>query len=242
MTTPEHISEDLPRLLTGDATRAEVSAASKHLRSCPDCQAELVSAVVAHASLTSARRYAPDIVTARPADVEALNTNVAPGGPLPDMGAVFAQAHDEAAAPVKTRIARRRVLAIAAAAAVVVGAAVTAVETVDWGSSTRSAAQTVRLQPVIAGRAGATATISGGRLRVDATSLPQLDPARQYEVWLTNGTGSSLRPIGYIGADRKAELPVPAAVMAGYGYIAISVQKTNQIAFSGDMVARGQFA
>ena len=53
-----HISDDLPRLLTGDATRDEVLAAAEHLRSCPDCQQELVSAVVAHASLTSAQRFA----------------------------------------------------------------------------------------------------------------------------------------------------------------------------------------
>ena len=237
MTTAEHISEDLPRLLTGDATRAEVSAASKHLRSCPDCQQELVSAVVAHASLASARRYAPDIVATKAADGDA-----APADRLPDMSSVFAQAREQAAASATSRFTRRRVLAVAAAAAVVVGAGVIAVETVDWGSSTHVAAQTVRLQPVIAGHAAATATISDGRMRVDATSLPQLDAARQYEVWLTNGTGSSLRPIGYIGADRTAELPVPAAVMAGYGYIAISVQKTDQIAFSGDLVARGQFA
>ena len=35
------------------------SAPPQHLRTCPDCQQELVSAVVAHASLTSAHRFAP---------------------------------------------------------------------------------------------------------------------------------------------------------------------------------------
>ena len=57
-----HVSDNLPRLLTGDTTRDEAMAAAEHLRGCPDCQQELVSAAVAHASLTSARRFAPQVV------------------------------------------------------------------------------------------------------------------------------------------------------------------------------------
>jgi len=62
MTAP-HISDELPRMLTGEADRDTVLAAAAHLRDCIDCQHELVSALVAHASLTSAHRFAPEIVT-----------------------------------------------------------------------------------------------------------------------------------------------------------------------------------
>ena len=34
-----HISDELPRLLTGDANRDVVMTAAEHLRTCPDCQA-----------------------------------------------------------------------------------------------------------------------------------------------------------------------------------------------------------
>jgi hypothetical protein len=83
-----HISEELPRLLTGDASRDVVMAAAEHLRNCPDCQQELVSAVVAHASLTSAQRFAPEIVAPQsaPRDVSPFDGSPGPGSGLRSIG------------------------------------------------------------------------------------------------------------------------------------------------------------
>jgi hypothetical protein len=81
-----HISEELPRLLTGDASRDVVMAAAEHLRSCPDCQQELVSAVVAHASLTSAQRFAPEIVAPQNAPRDISPFNGGPGSGLRSIG------------------------------------------------------------------------------------------------------------------------------------------------------------
>jgi predicted anti-sigma-YlaC factor YlaD len=237
MSAPDHMSDDLPRLLTGDATREEVMIAAEHLRMCPDCRQELVSTVVGHASLTSAHRFAPEIV----ASLSRSTDDDVPVGPLPDMSAIFAKVRAEAATTSGRKLPRRRWLVAAAAAVVMAGAGVTIAETVGSGSSSKVAAQTVRLQPVGSIRAAATATISAGRMRIDAAALPELDPSRQYEVWLANGTGSSLRPLGYVGTDRTAELPAPTSVLARYSYIAISIQKTDQIAFSGDMIVRGRY-
>src|SRR3954452_19491945 len=137
-----HLSDDIPRLLTGDASREEVLAAAEHLRSCPDCQQELVSAVVAHASLTSAHRFAPDIMAADPDISEDASV-----GPLPDLSAMFEQVRSEAAvAPAAPAAAprapaagvrhRRRLIAVAAAAAVVLGGGgVIIAETVGSSSS-----------------------------------------------------------------------------------------------------------
>src|SRR3954467_14468288 len=113
-----HLSDDIPRLLTGDASREEVLAAAEHLRGCPDCQQELVSAVVAHASLTSAQRFAPEVVAPAHEDAE-------PAGPLPDLGDVFAGVRREAGGGESGR-RRWRVAATAAAAAVVIGGATVA--------------------------------------------------------------------------------------------------------------------
>jgi hypothetical protein len=87
----QHLSDDLPRLLTGDASRDEALAAAAHLRECPDCQQELVSAVVAHAALSSARRFAPRM--AAPAEPAEPAVEPAPAD-LPDLSAVFAKVHD----------------------------------------------------------------------------------------------------------------------------------------------------
>jgi anti-sigma-K factor RskA len=231
----QHISDDLPRLLTGDATRDETLAAAEHLRGCPDCQQELVSAVVAHASLTSAHRFAP-----RSAAVDELRTESAPAA-LPDMSAMFAQIREEAATQAQPAGKRRRLLiAVAAAAVVATAAGVTIAETVG-PSPSHSVAQTLLLRPVPAHPdASAKVTIAGDRMHLDATSLPQLDADHQYEVWLV-ADAAGLRPLGYIGHDRTADLTVPASVMAQYTSVAISVQRNNQVSFSGDVVVRGTY-
>lgn len=240
-----HISDELPRLLTGEATREETRAAAEHLRGCPDCQQELVSAVVAHASLTSAHRFAADVVAPRrPRQVEDGPSHAAAAeASLPDLSTMFASVRaDSTSSHPDRRRARGRWLAGAAAAVVVAGGGVAAGELLGSGSPSPPAAQTVKLAPVGNVRASATATISGGTMRVDATSLPKLNAARQYEVWLVAAGGKRLRPLGYVGDDRTATLPVPRQVMARYADIAISIQRTDQVRFSGDMVVRGRYA
>ena len=161
-----HVTDELPRLLTGDATRTEVMTAAAHLRGCPDCQQELVSAVVAHASLISARRFAPEVVaqhTRDHADTEdgdaeraanSLGRRIAsapvdtgddadpvaddpPPAALPDLTTVFAKARAEASTTAAAPARRRRLVAVAAAA-VVLGGGATAV-TVLRGGDTPSA-------------------------------------------------------------------------------------------------------
>jgi anti-sigma-K factor RskA len=231
----QHISDDLPRLLTGDADRAETLAAAEHLRTCLDCQQELVSAVVAHAALSSARRVAAPRVAA---PVEAYVEPTAAA--LPDMSAVFARVRDEAARTGHSSKRRRALIAVAAAAVVATAGGITIAETVGSSSSTHQDAQTVLLQlrnPQTGGPA--RVTVTGDRMHLDATSLPKLDSAHQYEVWLVDAT--RLRPLGYVGGDRTADLIVPASVMSQYNSVAISVQGNQQVQFSGDVVARGSY-
>lgn len=230
----QHISDDLPRLLTGDASRDETLVAAEHLRGCPDCQQELVSAVVAHASLSSAHRFAPRSLAA-----DATRAEPEPAA-LPDLSAVFAQVRAEAAAAPRAGKRLRALIAVAAAAVVATAAGVTIAETVGSPSS-HSVAQTLLLRPAAAHPdASAKVTITGDRMHLDATSLPQLDADHQYEVWLV-ADATGLRPLGYIGHDRTADLTVPASVMAQYTSVAISVQRNNQVDFSGDVVVRGTY-
>ncbi|WP_375475877.1 anti-sigma factor domain-containing protein [uncultured Jatrophihabitans sp.] len=239
----DHLAENLPRLLTGDANRVEVMAAAEHLRSCPDCQQELVSAVVAHASLTSARRFAPEIVSPERAELD-LDADSAAAGPLPDLSSVFETARAEAAAsPVRSlRTAHRgRLLAVAAAAVVLVGGGVTIAETV--GGADSPASRTVKLSAFDQGTKPAKATLTGGQtMRIDASALPKLDASHRYEVWLTDDRRKQMLPVGPIGRDNRAELTVPPTDMAKYHDIEISVQRTDQLTdYSGISVLRGSY-
>lgn len=234
-----HISENLPRLLTGDATRDEVLAAAEHLRTCPDCQQELISAVVAHASLTSAQRFAPEVVArTQPGEVE----DAAPLGPLPDMSAVFAKVREEASAPAATPHHRRRLLSVAAAALVLAGGGVTIAETVGSDSSpSQSASRLVHLDAFDEGTHKAKVVIDNGTMRIDATALPKLDSGHAYEVWLTDGARKRMQSVGWIGSDNKAELSVPPKVMTRYSDIEVSVQPTDEGTYSGRSVLRGSY-
>lgn len=234
-----HISEDLPRLLTGDATRDEVLAAAAHLRSCPDCQQELISAVVAHASLTSAQRFAPEIVARESKHV----ADDEPAGPLPDMSAMFAQVREEAiAATTPSRQRQHRLLAVAAAALVLTGGGITLAETVGSGSSSHTATRTINLDAFDRGTHKAKVTVVGsGTMRIDATALPKLDSGHFYEVWLTDAARQKMQPLGQIGPNNKAQLTVSPKVMSQYSDIEVSVQRTNQAKYSGISVLRGAY-
>jgi Anti-sigma-K factor rskA len=235
-----HISEELPRLLTGEATRDVVQRAAAHLRTCEDCQQELVSAVVAHASLTSAQRFAPEIV-ARPS-----REHAAPGGndALPDLSAIFAQVREEASeAPRVAHRSRRPLYAVAAVAAgIVIGTGGTALIQ-NVGDNTPSG-RSVALSAFDIGTTSAKATVrKDGQMVLDAASLPKLDPEHRYEVWLTNKARSQMQPIGWIGTNGEATLTVPANLMSRYSAIEVSVQDVDAATYtySGTSVLRGSY-
>jgi hypothetical protein len=50
-----HVTDDLPRLLTSEATPDEVMSAARHLRLCFECRDDLISTAVAHGLLLSAQ-------------------------------------------------------------------------------------------------------------------------------------------------------------------------------------------
>lgn len=244
-----HISDELPRLLTGDATHDVVMAAAEHLRECPDCQQELVSAVVAHASLTSAHRFAPEVVAPihDPLSDGRHSEDSDPGADvveLPNMSSMFDQVRDEAAAaakrPAKRRPARRTVLAVAAAAVVLAGGG-TAIGTALTSDSPPSTTQ-VALRAYQSGTHPAKAVINGSRISVDATSLPRLNENHQYEVWLTDSPRQNMQSIGFIANNNKAVLTVPSKVkLSNYNDIEVSVQRVGQSNYSGKSVLRGSY-
>lgn len=235
-----HISDELPRLLTGEASRDAVFEAAAHLRECADCQQELVSAVVAHASITSAHRFAPEIVHSDRAEV-----SLAEDAPLPDLSTIFAQVREEATAPAP-RVrhlphANRRVLLGAAAAVVLVGAGVGSFLAVDGGSS--SPGQSVALAAFQTGRTPGSARINGSTITVNATSLPA-QAGKRYEVWLTNQQRTEMQPIGWIAGNGTAKMTVPTDLISRFSDIEVSVQPvaSPDYLYSNVSVLRGAYS
>jgi Anti-sigma-K factor rskA len=226
-----HVTDELPGLLSGEAPRAVTLDAAAHLRACVDCQQELVSAVVAHASLTSAQRFAPEVVAGSTDEAGSAS-------PLADLSAVFAQVRHQAAKPRRRRT--RYLVGAAAAAAVVAGGSIALVAT---SGDTGSSAHAVRLAAYDHGTTDAKATLSDGQLRIDATSLPRLQ-GKGYEVWLTNGSRTSMKPVGWIGSDGTATLSVPTGLMNSYSDIEVSVQNVHapSYLYSKVSVLRGEYA
>jgi len=243
-----HLSDELPLLLTGEANRDEVLAAAAHLRGCDDCLQELVSAVVAHASLSSLRRFAPEVMATRREPAEPVAAQSAGPAALPDLSAVFAQVRAEAAgveAPDRRRPGSRyyRVAAVAAAAIVVGGGIAAAVALTNGGSRPAPTAERIQLAAFDKGRVNASATVSDGRMRLDASALPAAPSGRRYEVWLTNSARTRMQPIGWIGADGTATLTVPGTLMNTFSDVEVSVQDVTAptYQYSGTSVLRGAY-
>jgi hypothetical protein len=237
-----HVADELPSMLTGEATRHTVLAAAEHLRGCVDCQHALVSAVVAHASLTSAQRFAPEIMQRSTADhfsPDSEHETVA-DHELPDLSAVFAQVREEAAEQRPGRSSRRPLAIAAAAVVVAAGAGIGIYAATSSGSGSTGGSRTVALSAFDKGHTSATATIGDGTIRLDATTLPKVS-AQRYEVWLTDRARTRMQPIGWIGNNGTAVLTVPSEMMSQFDDLEVSVQKSSaeNYTYSGTSVLRG---
>ena len=81
-------------------------------------------------------------------------------------------------------------------------------------------------------------------MKLDAASLPQLDSAHRYEVWLTNAARTRMQPLGWVAPDGTAQLTVPPSLMASYSAIEVSVQQVDaaSYSYSGTSVLRGSYS
>jgi len=257
----EHIFDELPAILRGESDRSQLEAAANHLRRCADCQHELISALVAHASLMSASRLNSTGAAFRTDEqAPALSSDSEPlplddvdddGQDLPDLSDLFAQVRAEAAAEQgrptagvpggrKHRSARTRWL-VAAAAIVALG--------VGGGSyavlreqTPAASVTTVALAAYDQGHAAAAAKVAGGDMRVDATALPKPEDGKLYEVWLTNSARTRMHSLGWIDPNGKGDFTVPAPLMNEYSAIEVSVQDlSSSYDYSGISVLRGTY-
>jgi anti-sigma-K factor RskA len=242
----EHVFDELPQLLSGDADRATVATVAAHVRGCADCREELISAVVAHAALMSAVRFAPELPATdeqeeRPAALTAL----------PDLSPVFAQirlelAEADSASRHHTTHRRRPTVRYGLVAAVVALGLIAGggIYAAERSATSSPSARGLALSAYGIGTTPASAKLIGGdKMVIDASSLPSLTSGHYYEVWLTNGQRTAMAPIGQLDAANKGTFTVPAAEMSGYAAIEVSVQMTGGVgSYSGVSVLRGSYA
>jgi hypothetical protein len=238
-----HIHDELPLLLSGEADRATVTAAAAHLRGCVDCRDELITALTAHAALSSAARVAPT-TAAPPAPTQPTpGTESAPE--LPDLSSMFAQVRHEVDTPNASTAGSPRWRGRWLAAAAVVGLAaggggVLAAEHAGHGPSSRA----VALAAYDRGTQAASAKIVGGdQMKLDATALPSLPQGKRYEVWLTDAARQHMQPLGWVGSNGRSDLTVPADLITRFSAIEVSVQDVNApYLYSGVSVLRGSYS
>ena len=238
----EHVFDELPRLLSGEADRATVSNAAAHLRACEDCRHELISAVVSHAALTSAVRFAPDLTVRDERIVSAL----ADAESLPDLSSIFAQVRQEASAveppgmsaPVQR--SRIRWLVAASVAAVAVAGAGIAIATNHGGAATTS----VALAAYDQGKTSAKVKLVGGHeIKLDAGSLPRLGDGQYYEVWLTDAARVKMAPVGQLNSTGEGDFTVSTSALKTFSAVEVSVQQTAGTGkYSGVSVLRGSYS
>jgi hypothetical protein len=240
--TAGHVHDELPALLRGEADRPTVAGAAAHLRGCEDCCQELVSALVAHASLASAARFAPDLMAPRHTDTDLSGASdddppAAEQGPLPDFGPVLARARE-----ADRQRGRRLVGARWVAAAAVLGIAVGVGGVVATDHLRAPASRTVALAAFGKGTVPATAEIVGGtQLRLRAGALPAPGADRLYEVWLTNDARTRMYAVGSLPAGRTGTFTVAPTLLHRYTAIEVSVQPLNNSSYSGTSVLRGHY-
>lgn len=237
----DHVEELLPLLLTGEATRAEVDLAVNHLRSCADCRDTLVDLVAVHAPLTSAARFAPELMR---------STSSAEAAPMPDLTDLFAEVRAEQDEAQRVRTTRRKAplwLAAAAAAGIVIGGGAVGVATHDNGSSSTGGGRQVALTAFGTGQADASMKVRADGdnkvMTIDAGALPKLADTQRYEVWLTNSARTAMQPVGWLGSDNTARIAVPSNLSDRFSDVEVSVQSVSAptYEYSGTSVLRGAY-
>jgi hypothetical protein len=69
-----------------------------------------------------------------------------------------------------------------------------------------------------------------------------LAQGKRYEVWLTDAAREHMQPLGWVAADGRSDLPVPADLMSRFSAIEVSVQNVNApYLYSGVSVLRGSY-
>ena len=238
---PQHPTDDLAALLTGDLDLTRTRAVGVHLRRCPACREELVEVAVATGTLRRVERTGLD-------EPEV----VAPLTVVPDDEVAAPAAGDGPAGVVVPlddhRRARRRWVSVAAAAAVLVLVVGSAVGIARLRGPSAGGEVQVALQPEGGSSGtGSVSMVDAGSSSVMTVTTRQLPPPPAgsfYEVWLFEPDSGQMLPVGVLPHDRQsASFTLPDELVGRYKAVDISVQPDDgRMVHSDESVLRGSYA
>jgi len=207
----EHL--DLFGLLRGELVNAQAIRAGEHLEGCPQCQAELIDAVVGHALLTRAGRI----------------LGVAERSPEPPPLRL----------PSSPR-RRRRTALLAVAAALVVGVSATAWWRAS--EPTGSVELTTLTGGTADGRVRMVEDDGRTRMTLAVHDLPRPTSGEFYYAWLLDPDTNKMLALGLVSPGHDVTFELDDALVASYSAIDVSLEDDDgDPAHSVTSVLRGTY-
>ncbi len=226
---PRHPSDELAGLVAGELGLDDLRAVTRHLRSCAQCQAELVEVAAGLGALRGVEREGLAQID------EAPPMAVVPLGVVPVTGSA--------------RTGRNRPLFLAVAAALVLVVLLSAGLLFSRrGNDTEPplAGPTVVLNPIgtvdAHGSVHMTDTGPTQVMTVDS-KLPSAPSGSFYEVWLLQPQTGQMLAVGVLPNGGTADYALPTDIVGRYQAVDISLQPDNGVTtHSADSVLRATYA
>jgi hypothetical protein len=223
-----HVEDDLAGLLSGDLSRDAVSVIVGHLHGCDVCRQALVVQAAASGVLQLSARALPR--------AEGTST-LQPPAPESDLPPLRRPA----------RVRGPRLLAAAAALAVLAGSGGLALATRDSTSPSLQPPPSVALTSPIGTDARGVVTLPRAGQRADLTvstvSLSAPPAGQFYEVWLFDPATSKMVGVGVLATDGRGTFRIPATLVTSYRAVDVSLQRDNgDPRHSATSVLRGRYS
>jgi len=236
-TATDHPVEELAPLIGGELELPELRAVVRHVRGCASCKDELVEVAAAVGALLHVEHGG----LAEPAQPPALTIVPDAGAAAPVGGAVVPLAR------ARRRVVTERLLAVAAAVAIVLGVGVVIGRHQRGSGSAGGPTVQVALAPVGSSPAGGTVAMAGTGgdriMTVSTRSLTAAPAGSYYEVWLLEPTSGHMVAVGVLGSDGSGRYSLPTDVVQRYKAVDISLQPDNgSTVHSNDSVLRASYA
>jgi len=230
---PTHVDDELIDLLAGESDPTTARRLVAHLRSCPRCVDQLISAVFAVCALRASARV--ELESATPiheseTESESESESDAEGQTAAGEARLKPSPVDTARAPHRWR----KHLAAVAASVILLVAGLLIGSRVASGPApvTGPTIVDVKLTPLEAppsagGQVTVEATGDTRQLLVRTTSLPAPPTNHFYEVWLLDPKTLKMMSMGVLGPSGQGEYAVTAPIMAGYSAVDVSLQAND---------------
>jgi Anti-sigma-K factor rskA, C-terminal/Putative zinc-finger len=220
---PAHVGDELIDLVAGESSPATARKVVAHLRSCPRCADQLISAVFAVCALRTTAQVDRELaVPIRGSSTEKRPTD---GGAQPELALV-----GTTRTPSRWR---KRLAAVAASMVLLVSGLLVGIRVASSRAPVSGPTIVdVTLRPLEApqsARGHLTVEAAGDsrQLLVETTALPTPPSNHFYEVWLLDPKTFKMLSMGVLGPSGQGKYAVAASIMSGYSAVDVSLQAND---------------